>query len=501
MIVFVPDRLVHDYKTMKNIIFASLFLCCLSTVAAASEVYPAFTIVSKPRAVSAAERMSVASRREAVVRFDPQVVSSLATAVGLRIPVFDKASYLAEKRDLEVRSPDDFTWRGKLVEEEFDGDVILTFRHGFVAGLIYTPRGVYEITPAGDKHLLIELDQSVFPECAGDIHGGPATGLEVPQASIDSGDRIDVMVVYTTASKNILGGDPQAQVLSQQAIDATNTAYMNSRIRQRVRMVHSQEYQYTETSSASTDLSNLRANAAIGTLRNTHKADLVAMIGEMQGVCGIGYLMGSTAGNPNNGFSATARTCAVGNLTLAHEMGHNMGSHHNPENGGTPTYPYGFGHYVNGLYRTVMSYVDPCSSGCPRHPYFSNPNIVFMGVPTGLGDQRDNARSINNTADVISNYRYSGANLMLTNFLGPDVLSSYYRSMLYWTSENVTGDVRIDISRDESATWQTLVPSTPNDGSHGIFNIGQQTPFGRLRVVSIANPSVTDSSNANIALK
>ena len=49
-----------------------------------------------------------------------------------------------------------------------------------------------------------------------------------------------------------------------------------------------------------------------------------------------------------------------------------------------PTYPYGFGHYVNGSYRTVMSYVDPCTGGCTRRPYFSNPEVIFNGAPTGI---------------------------------------------------------------------------------------------------------------------
>ena len=39
------------------------------------------------------------------------------------------------------------------------------------------------------------------------------------------------MVVYTTATKNFLGGDAQAQALAQQAIATSNTAYLNSRIR------------------------------------------------------------------------------------------------------------------------------------------------------------------------------------------------------------------------------------------------------------------------------
>jgi hypothetical protein len=227
------------------------------------------------------------------------------------------------------------------------------------------------------------------------------------------------------------------------------------------------------------------------------------MIGEIQGACGVGYLMGSnqTNGNPNNGFTVTARSCAVGNLSFAHELGHNMGSHHNPENGSNPTYPFGFGHYVNANYRTVMSYVDPCPNGCTRRPYFSNPEVIFGGAPTGIDNARDNARSINLTADPIANYRYSGANLMMNNFNGGDVLPRGISRNLSWSSENITGSVRIEISRDESTTWQTLIANTPNDGAENITVWGKATRRARLRIVSIDNSNVSDSSVRNITIR
>jgi hypothetical protein len=256
-----------------------------------------------------------------------------------------------------------------------------------------------------------------------------------------------------------------------------------------------------ETGSLSSELPLLRSDSATATLRNNVKADLVAMISNSGGACGIGYLMGSVGGNQNNGFTVTARSCAIGNLSFPHELGHNMGSHHNPENGSNPTYPYGFGHYVDGNYRTVMSYVDPCPSGCTRHPYFSNPAVIFNEFPTGIANARDNARSMNNTADTIANYRYSGSSLMLTNFNGPDVLYTDVRSLLFWTSDNVAGNIRVEVSRDEGITWETLLSSIPNTGNSPVFSTVGQTPRGRMRIVSVSNPLVTDSSLVNISLR
>ncbi|HKX84346.1 MAG TPA: M12 family metallo-peptidase, partial [Pyrinomonadaceae bacterium] len=428
-----------------------------------------FRIATKPVAMLEGERTSPASIQEAEIAFDAKSYSALDVD-RLSIPLFDGKLHQATRVDLENRGADDFTWRGKLKS----GDVILTFKRGYVAGLIYSDNDVYEIVPKGDKQILVKLDHSRFPECGGEVRSDEKAIRAQPAGlgqSIDSGDRVDVMVVYTTATKNVLGGDAQAQTHAQAAIDVANTAYINSRIRMRVRLVHSQEFVYTESGNASTDLSNLRSNAGIQTLRNTHKADLVAEISEVSGVCGIGYLIGPASGNPSNGFTVTARSCAVGNITLAHEMGHNMGSHHNPENGGTAIYPYGYGHYVNGQYRTVMSYVDPCPNGCTRRPYFSNPAVSYLGFPTGIHDARDNARLINNTADVIANYQYSGRSLTLTSYNGGEFLPRYVLSILWpltWNSSGLSGNVKIELSRDEGSTWETLIADTTDDNSQHV---------------------------------
>jgi len=482
----------------KLAVFAVFFLVFVLNVNGQNQTM-LFTLEETPSAKN--DKSSIASIRESEIKFAAQ---ASANSDKFFLPLFDGQIYEASRISTENRRLDNFTWRGKIERKDFSGDVILTFNKGYIAGLIYAPNAVYEIIPRGERQILVELNQNIFPECGGEINGEEAA-KQIPDsnlASVDSGDRIDVLVVYTTATKNFLGGDAQAQTLAQQAVDATNTAYLNSKIRQRIRMVHAQEHFYTETTSGSTDLSNLRNNTEIQNLRNTHKADLVAMIGEIQGSCGVGYLMGADSpASQNNGFTVTARSCAVGNLTFAHELGHNMGSAHNPENGSSSTYPYGFGHWINGNYRTVMSYVDPCTSGCTRRPYFSNPMVVFNNAPTGIDNARDNARSINNTADSIANYRYSGANIQMNNFNSGDGLPRGIARQLSWSSENITGNVRIEISRDESTTWETLIGNTPNDGTENITVYGRATRRARIRIVSIDNSIYSDSSVRNITVR
>lgn len=484
------------------ICFSALVFLFANSVSAQSEkIKTLFNLKEIPRAKT--EKSSLASLRESDIVFNFSNLGETDTDI-LNLTLFDSKSYSAKRSHTEIRGLDDYTWRGKITKDKFEGDVILTFKKGFVSGLIYTPDSVYEIVPKGEKQILIELNQELFPDCAGNVKGDESK-IENSNnlVATDSGDRIDVLVLYTTPVKNSLGGDAQAQSFAQQAIDSTNTAYINSKIRQRVRLIAAQETAIAETGSLSTELSTVRNDVSVAALRDQFKADLVAMISNSSDNCGIGYLMGSNqaSGNANNAFTVTSRSCAIGNLSFAHELGHNMGSQHNPENGSGATYTFGYGHYVDGSYRTVMSYTNPCPSGCTRRPYFSNPEVFFSGFATGIDNARDNARAINNTADPISNYRYSGANINLSNFNGGEVLPRNIARTLNWSSEGITGNVRIEISRDESTNWQTLIANTPNDGAENITVQGRPTRRARIRVVSADNATISDSSLKNIVIR
>ena len=52
-------------------------------------------------------------------------------------------------------------------------------------------------------------------------------------------------------------------------------------------------------------------------------------------------------------FSVVNWTCANANLSMAHEIGHNMGLNHDRPNAGNPSpaFPYAYGYAVNGLAR------------------------------------------------------------------------------------------------------------------------------------------------------
>lgn len=401
-------------------LFTALFyIYGFSPKAKAQIQTPLFSLGESLSKSPGSEKSSIASVGETEINFNLKNAGQI-NVKRLSFPLPGGKAYIAEQKKtegFEDRGKDGFTWRGKLQAGESSGDVVLTFNDGSVSGLIYAGETVYEVVTKGERQILVELDQSKFPDCAGEITSFESeikfdnflTARDDARSAVaaDTGNTVDVLVLYSSNVRSSLGGDTQARTFAQQAIDSTNTAYINSRISQRVRLVNAQLSPVSETGSLSSELSNLRNNSSVASLRNQYRADLVAMISNSADGCGIGYLMGGAGGNSNNAFTVTSRTCAVGNLSFAHELGHNMGSAHNPENGSGGTYSYSYGHWVNGVFRTVMSYSNPCSSGCTRRAYFSNPSVSYSGRPTGTSS-RDNARSINNTDSVIANYRQSG---------------------------------------------------------------------------------------------
>ena len=70
-----------------------------------------------------------------------------------------------------------------------------------------------------------------------------------------------------------------------------------------------------------------------------------------------------------------------------------------------------------------------------------------------------------------------------------------------WTWSGVSGSVMIELSRDGGVTWKTIVSSTANDGSHNWTVAGAKTRHARVRVTSLSQLAVTDTSNADFRIR
>ena len=358
-----------------------------------------------------------ASRAEYAIETD--VGDDLADVARVELLLPD-GTYLAD-RTFVTRRSDGVSWRGRILEA---WDVLLTVHQGALAGLIETPSTTYELLfgPDGQPRLA-ELDPGAFPPCeSGDLAGeapGASSAPSTAAAPATAGDPIvlDALVVYTPAARQGAGGRSRIEATIQAAVDATNLAYTNSDVDVRLHLVHTAETRFDDTGSASSDLTNVRTSTTVVALRNQQGADLVGLIINRNNACGLGYVQR----RPGSGFAdfayqVTARGCAVGNLSFAHEFGHNQGCEHDPANGTSPSnasFPYSFGHFHSGAYRTVMSYSNQCTGGCGRRAYFSNPAISFSSLATGVANQRDNHQTIERTASIVAAFRPSAASFDL----------------------------------------------------------------------------------------
>jgi hypothetical protein len=107
----------------------------------------------------------------------------------------------------------------------------------------------------------------------------------------------------------------------------------------------------------------------------------------------------------SSAFSVVHHSCATGYYSLAHEIGHNQGAHHDLANGsGETVFPYAHGYQDPGnAFRTVMAY--DCVGGCTRKDYFSNPEVLYNELPTGNASYAANALAIDQTAATIAAFR------------------------------------------------------------------------------------------------
>jgi peptidyl-Asp metalloendopeptidase len=334
-------------------------------------------------------------------------------------------SELRVQRSREELSEQTVSWFGKVLGDA-DSTVVLTQlrigKTGHLAGYIQSKHRVYEISPSAQGTVLMEIDDSQFPSCGGapapvleknhDAFSGTlpkvdeATLIRMP-LSKDAPNEIDVLMVFRPGSVTQLGSEAAARTFAQNAVNVSNQAFTNSQMIARFRLAGVSFTTEADVGNASGELNWVRNNAQVASQREAVRADLVSVIAEFSDACGVGYLMNQLGtGFAPSAYQATARSCAIGNLSYPHEHGHNMGLTHDPGNGGNSLFPtYGFGHFVSGNYRTVMSYANNCVGGCTRVAYFSNPNVTYNSAPTGIADQRDNARASNITAPDVANFR------------------------------------------------------------------------------------------------
>lgn len=380
----------------------------------------------------------VGTRRTRLAQLDPLAATQLRGGA-LTLNLFDDASFTAVggvRSDTATRGRSTMLWTGAAVGEQNSNVILLTDAEGNIDLRVLTLGHVYYAQSLGGGLVRIsDIDPSAGRY---DSAGQPindivlTTPTEDEQQQVarnqispraDDGSVIDLMVVYTPAAVALLGSDAATRLAIEGAVALANVTYENSDVNFRLRLVHVAQVNYVELGNDLNRLSGTNDGYMdeIHQWRNDYAADLVALIAGTsvanRSYCGIANLP-FVLPSPASAFSVTEALC-ISDITLVHELGHNMGKAHDHANGFGAIHPYAYGYQDPstgvgdyGDWVTLMAYSNggQCPASyipgvCPAIAYWSDKDATYMGKP--LGNTEDNARSLNETAYQIANYRVS----------------------------------------------------------------------------------------------
>lgn len=314
--------------------------------------------------------------------------------------IFDKVS-------VEPGPKSAFTWRGA----QGDGtrnQAYLT-RHGKnIVGTIMLEGRQFRLEPLGDgSHALVQMDTNRSTEGKDEVET-PTTVPPIPSEPGTDTTSIHTVRVLTVLSRGAYAvlADPQASVAN--ALAMANNGLQDSQVNLRYENAGVVPLDWTEPGDMgfSDMLKKLKDtnDADIGLPASSHRestrADLVALLAVHRTDRGLAYTNASKA----YGFSVVY-ALALPNHTLAHELGHNLGARHDPEQYTTPVLPaYSHGIRWPGKWRSVMAY--PCATGhtCDRVNYWSNPDLTYQGMPMGTADKSNNARVLRENAARVAGF-------------------------------------------------------------------------------------------------
>lgn len=225
----------------------------------------------------------------------------------------------------------------------------------------------------------------------------------------DDGTVIDIMVLYSPfveAESTRRGSDIATEIAH--AIDQANLINGRSRVEFKFNLVHAQAIDGIDTYDIPSDLSAVSNSVEVAELRNEYHADLVSYWTAFGDQCGQAFVPQVVKPESEKyGFSVVRYDCVgVPRYSFIHELGHNFGLAHDPAtNGANPARSYGRGYALSGEFRTIMAQPTLCDrAACDRIPYWSNPDVSYLDMPTGTTDQ-DSARALNSVAQTVGNYR------------------------------------------------------------------------------------------------
>ncbi len=321
-------------------------------------------------------------------------------------------------------------WEAKRPDADRSYAILIFGEHG-VRGNISDGAGRYfKVLPgSGDVYEVREVSVG-FVDRREDVDIPPQQALESAarawakaveeptQASQSTPVYLDILVAYSAAARQEVGGAAAIAALADATLAEVNVGLASSEIDARFRLAAAVEVAVPAGEAASSVfLSAVTGLSTLESLRNQYGADLVTVWidgpASGGGIVGRAWIMQSVG----SWFASSAYSVVEVNwvdgpsLSFAHEAGHNLGAAHDRDNAGVSgAYSYSYGYQQDALsprFYTVMGYSNGCG-GCSGVNYWSNPNVSYGGNPTGVAsgsNSANNASTLNQTRLVATDWR------------------------------------------------------------------------------------------------
>jgi hypothetical protein len=391
--------------------------------------------VVSPKASSTSQVTSSTSANGLLpVKFNAKALLSLPEGGEAHISLPRLGMFTIVHDRSEKHENGDVTWFGYFSDYGTDYRIIITHGDGGTAGLIRSPDGEFSLTPGAANEWLIDLQGSGFqavPNAADDTlapplslpsvrtSNTPSVAAAVPALgyATPANSTIDLMIIYTPGMAQRYGTGLSARLNNVVAI--ANQAYIDSGVGITLRLVSTTQIDYSETNSISIALNDLTSGvgafAGVAALRKQSGADLVQLIRPYRRSvpgCGLAWISAANP-DPSYGYSVSAdgkdaegTNTLCYDVTLAHELGHNLGAAHDRAHATGPgAYPYSYGYGFDGQFATIMAagYINATPVA-----KFSSPNIVCAGSPCGvaanLPNAADNVQTLNNLRAAVADF-------------------------------------------------------------------------------------------------
>ncbi|RYZ73725.1 MAG: hypothetical protein EOP91_04440 [Lysobacteraceae bacterium] len=382
----------------------------------------------------------------------------------MKVPAPDGSEISIRYERHEEGEDGNWSWIGKVVGGDAAQEAIITFGEHAVFGSIpqavgpalrlTTENGVAYLMKADPAKLIkahraggdtkiasryvaanLEQDDALVGAVLAKAASQAGSGIE--SKAFTSANTIDLAVGYSDGFVTARGGASAAATRISNLVTVANQALVNSNVNARVRVVQAVQVAYADNTANNSALEQLTgrndtgpvtipaAFNALRAARDQYGADLVTLIRDFQPLndgCGIAWLIGGNqapivpASDAAFGYSVVSdgdydqggNTYFCDDITLIHEMAHNMGSQHDlaNNNGVTGRYPYSYGYKstaAQGNFYTVMAYGDDNQQ---LYRLFSTPALTTCGgFACGVADQADNARSLRQTIPLVTSFR------------------------------------------------------------------------------------------------